>query len=60
LGARAGLGEALVEAVLGMATGLRENFEPEGPRTILTTTPTTLAAWAHEHLRPDAEDRLRR
>lgn len=47
-----GLGDALVEAVLGMSTGLRENFTPENPRTIITTTPTMLAAWAHEHLRP--------
>jgi uncharacterized protein YbjT (DUF2867 family) len=45
-----GLGEAQVEAILGMCTGLRGDFEPEDPRTILTTTPTTLAAWAHEHL----------
>jgi uncharacterized protein YbjT (DUF2867 family) len=48
----AGLGEAQVEAILGMSTGLREDFEPEDPRTILTTTPTTLASWAHEHLAP--------
>lgn len=46
--------ETLVEAILGMSTGLREDFEPEDERTILTTTPTTLAAWAHEHLRPRA------
>jgi uncharacterized protein YbjT (DUF2867 family) len=46
----AGLGEAQVEAVLGMSTGLREDFVPEDPRTILTTTPTTLASWACEHL----------
>jgi uncharacterized protein YbjT (DUF2867 family) len=47
----AGFPDSFVEAVLGMSTGLREDFEPEDPRTILTTTPTTLAAWAHEHLR---------
>jgi uncharacterized protein YbjT (DUF2867 family) len=46
----AGLDPAHVDAVLGMSTGLREGFTPEDPRTILTTTPTTLAAWAHEHL----------
>jgi uncharacterized protein YbjT (DUF2867 family) len=46
----AGLGDAQVEAILGMSTGLREDFEPEDPRTVLTTTPTTLAAWAHAHL----------
>lgn len=38
-----------------MSTGLRENFTPENPRTIITTTPTMLAVWAHEHLRPAAD-----
>jgi NAD(P)H dehydrogenase (quinone) len=47
----AGLTERQVEAVVGMAAGLRD-LEPEDPRTVLTSTPTTLAAWAHEHLRP--------
>jgi uncharacterized protein YbjT (DUF2867 family) len=46
----AGLGDAQVEGILGMSTGLREGFEPEQPRTLLTTTPTTLASWAQEHL----------
>jgi uncharacterized protein YbjT (DUF2867 family) len=46
----AGLGETQVEGILGMSTGLREGFEPEQPRTVLTTTPTTLASWAQEHL----------
>jgi uncharacterized protein YbjT (DUF2867 family) len=46
----AGLGDAQVEGILGMSIGLREGFEPEDPRTILTTTPTTLASWAHENL----------
>jgi NAD(P)H dehydrogenase (quinone) len=36
---------------LSYATGLREGFTPQNPRTALTTTPTTLGAWAHEHLR---------
>jgi hypothetical protein len=35
-----------------MSTGLRENFVPEDKRSILTTTPTALGAWAHAHLRP--------
>ncbi|TMU98797.1 NAD(P)H-binding protein [Streptomyces sp. DASNCL29] len=48
---QAGMVESLVEAVLGMSTGLREDFVPEQPRTLRTTTPTTLAAWAHGHLR---------
>jgi uncharacterized protein YbjT (DUF2867 family) len=46
----AGLGDAQVDAILGMSTGLRDDFVPENERTILTTTPTTLASWAHEHL----------
>jgi uncharacterized protein YbjT (DUF2867 family) len=46
----AGLGDAQVEGILGMSTGLREDFVPEDERTILTTTPTTLASWAQEHL----------
>jgi uncharacterized protein YbjT (DUF2867 family) len=46
----AGLGDAQVEGILGMSTGLREGFVPEDKRTIVTTTPTTLASWAHEHL----------
>ncbi|KOU39454.1 NAD(P)H-binding protein [Streptomyces sp. WM6378] len=49
---RAGMSDATVEAVLGMSTGLREGFVPEQPRTIRTTTPTTLAAWAYDRLRP--------
>ena len=47
----AGLGERQVEAMVGMSVGLREDFVPADPRTALTTTPTTLRAWAHDHLR---------
>lgn len=47
----AGLGERQIEAMLGMSIGLREDFTPANPRTALTTTPTTLRAWAYEHLR---------
>jgi uncharacterized protein YbjT (DUF2867 family) len=47
-----GLGEAQVEAIVGMSTGLRDGFVPEQPRSVLTTTPSTLAGWAHAHLRP--------
>src|SRR5918999_227998 len=46
----AGLGAAQVEGILGMSIGLREDFDPEDPRTVLTTTPTTLGSWAQEHL----------
>ncbi|MET9291073.1 NAD(P)H-binding protein [Streptomyces sp. NPDC003077] len=48
---QAGMSDSLVEAVLGMSTGLREDFVPEQPRTVRSTTPTTLAAWAYAHLR---------
>ncbi|KOG91096.1 NmrA family transcriptional regulator [Streptomyces varsoviensis] len=48
---QAGMTDGLVEAVLGMSTGLREDFVPEQPRTVRTTTPTTLAAWAYDTLR---------
>ena len=49
--ASAGLGEPVIEGILGMSIGLREDFVPEQERTLLTTTPTTLAAWAYENLR---------
>jgi uncharacterized protein YbjT (DUF2867 family) len=48
----AGMTDGLVEAILGMSTGLRDGFTPEQPRTVQTTTPTTLGAWAYENLRP--------
>jgi hypothetical protein len=41
-----------VEGFVGMASGLRGHFAPEDPRSILTTTPTTLRSWAVEHLAP--------
>jgi uncharacterized protein YbjT (DUF2867 family) len=56
----AGLGDAQVEGILGMSTGLREDFEPEDPRTVLTTTPTTLASWAQEHLADLSTQTIRR
>jgi uncharacterized protein YbjT (DUF2867 family) len=46
----AGLGERQVEAMVGMSIGVREDFVPADPRTVVTTTPTTLRAWAYEHL----------
>ena len=48
----AGMTDGLVEAVLGMSTGMRSDFVPEQKRTVHTTTETTLAAWAYEVLRP--------
>ena len=45
----AGLHDAAVEGIVGMSIGLRDaTFEDE--RSVLTTTPTTLGAWAAEHL----------
>jgi uncharacterized protein YbjT (DUF2867 family) len=46
----AGLPDVQVDAILGMSIGLREGFVPADRRTVHTTTPTTLASWAHEHL----------
>ena len=48
----AGLGEKQVEGFVGMSTVTRKEFVAEDKRSMVTTTPTTLAAWAHEYLRP--------
>lgn len=48
----AGMSDEQVEALLGMSTGLRDDFVPEQPRSVRTTTPTTLASWAYDELRP--------
>ncbi len=48
----AGMSEVAVAGVLGMAVGRREGFTPEQPRSVLTTTPSTVAGWAITHLRP--------
>jgi uncharacterized protein YbjT (DUF2867 family) len=50
---QAGMTDSLVEAVIGMSTGLRDGFAPEQPRTVHSTTPTTLASWAYDVLRPE-------
>ncbi|AXB42687.1 NAD(P)H-binding protein [Amycolatopsis albispora] len=47
-----GLPEAQVDGIAGMSAGLSSGFVPENPRSVLTTTPTTLAAWAQQHLLP--------
>ena len=47
-----GMGSGLVEAVMGMSTGMRDDFTPEQTRTPQTTTDTTLAAWVTDELRP--------
>jgi uncharacterized protein YbjT (DUF2867 family) len=51
-----GLGELQVEGILGMSVGMREDYVPENERTFLTTTPTSLAAWAHANLRSALEE----
>jgi uncharacterized protein YbjT (DUF2867 family) len=48
----AGMSEAAVEGILGMSIGRRHGFVPEQPRSLLTTTPGSLAGWAITHLRP--------
>ncbi len=48
----AGMSEVAVEGIIGMSIGKREGFNPEQPRTVLTTTPGSLAGWAITHLRP--------
>ena len=50
--ADAGLGPRQVESIIGMSAGTRDGFIPEQPRTVATTTPTTLRAWAYDVLRP--------
>ncbi len=49
-----GMTERQVAAVVGMAQGLRSGYVPEDPRSVRTTTPTPLAAWAWAVLRPAA------
>ena len=44
----AGLAPGAVEGIVGMTAGTRGRA-PEQPRDVLTTTPTTLAAWAYAH-----------
>ncbi|MDC0720791.1 NAD(P)H-binding protein [Nannocystis bainbridge] len=50
--AQAGMSKPQIEAIVGMAAGMREGFVAEDRRTAATTTPTSLDAWAREHLRP--------
>jgi hypothetical protein len=48
----AGFGPRQVEGIAGMSAVTCDDFVPQDKRDIVTTTPTTLAAWAHAHLRP--------
>lgn len=45
-----GLTEEQIDGILGMSRGMRSGYSYENPRTFATTTPTTLASWAYEHL----------
>ncbi|MGI5167270.1 NAD(P)H-binding protein [Spirillospora sp. CA-253888] len=47
----AGLPDDAIEGIVGMTAGGR-GLPTEPPRDLLGTTPTTLAAWAYEHLHP--------
>lgn len=47
-----GMTPAQVESILGMTRGFDDGFTPLDPRSVATTTPTTLGAWAFENLRP--------
>jgi hypothetical protein len=46
----AGFGDKQIEGIAGMSAVNCEDFAAEDERSILTTTPTTLAAWAHASL----------
>ncbi len=48
----AGLGDRQVEGIAGMSAVTRADFVADDKRSIVTTTPTTLPAWAYAHLRP--------
>jgi uncharacterized protein YbjT (DUF2867 family) len=56
----AGFGDKQVEGIAGMSAVMRATFIAEDKRSILTTTPTTLLAWAYVHLRPALESRQQR
>lgn len=47
-----GMSGARIDSIIGMSTGFLDGFEPEQKRTVRSTTPTTLAAWAYDELRP--------
>jgi uncharacterized protein YbjT (DUF2867 family) len=48
----AGLGDKQVDGIAGMSAVTRDDFVAEDKRSMVTTTPTTLAAWAFTHMRP--------
>lgn len=48
----AGMPPAMADSVLGMSTGLRDDFHAEQLRTVISTTPTSLAGWLQDELIP--------
>ena len=48
----AGFGEKQIEGIAGLSAVTSADFVPENKRSFITTTPTTLAAWAYDRLRP--------
>lgn len=55
----AGFGDKQVEGIAGMSAVMREGFAATDKRSIFTTTPTSLAAWAHDHLRAALRSAMR-
>lgn len=47
-----GMSTGAADGVVGMTTGVRDDFTPEQARDLRSTTPTTLGAWAYATLRP--------
>ena len=47
-----GMSAAGVDSLVGMSTGFLDGFEPEQQRSVRSTTPSSLAAWAYGELRP--------
>ncbi|UWF77069.1 MULTISPECIES: NmrA family NAD(P)-binding protein [Microbacterium] len=45
-----GMSPAWADAMIGMSAGLRDGFVPEQPRTVASTTPTTLRSWIRDEL----------
>jgi len=48
----AGMPPAMADSVLGMSAGLRDDFQAEQLRTVISTTPTSLAGWLQDELIP--------
>lgn len=47
-----GMSAAQIDSLVGMSTGFLGDFTPEQPRSVHSTTPTTLAEWAYAELNP--------